>query len=223
MLSRCRIKVIARRLWCMNGCTKWFQPFYAHLRQRQRHNNNNNTLNCLFQVVSPINRWMGSWQTKEIAFFWPFPHPGPSSPPASPAPVNPQSRFSVAQLSQFGLQLGGPEPYRLPMLTRNCLLLFLWFLADEGSVSSSRSPSTQQSRSRTGRERPRSLLGPMRNGAAGFQRVKRGWVWNQFFVLEEYMGSDPQYVGKVRKSNNNKKKKTCFSCYLRHGVNGVKS
>lgn len=38
----------------------------------------------------------------------------------------------------------------------------------------------------------------MRNGAAGFQRVKRGWVWNQFFVLEEYMGSDPQYVGKVK-------------------------
>ncbi|XP_036939935.1 cadherin-12a [Acanthopagrus latus] len=29
------------------------------------------------------------------------------------------------------------------------------------------------------------------------QRVKRGWVWNQFFVLEEYMGSDPQYVGKL--------------------------
>uniref|UniRef100_A0A4W5PVK3 Cadherin domain-containing protein n=1 Tax=Hucho hucho TaxID=62062 RepID=A0A4W5PVK3_9TELE len=25
-------------------------------------------------------------------------------------------------------------------------------------------------------------------------RVKRGWVWNQFFVLEEYMGSDPQYL-----------------------------
>lgn len=37
----------------------------------------------------------------------------------------------------------------------------------------------------------------MRNGAAGYQRVKRGWVWNQFFVLEEYMGSDPQYVGKL--------------------------
>ncbi|KAL1783819.1 cadherin-12 isoform X1, partial [Sigmodon hispidus] len=30
-----------------------------------------------------------------------------------------------------------------------------------------------------------------------FQRVKRGWVWNQFFVLEEYMGSEPQYVGKL--------------------------
>lgn len=40
----------------------------------------------------------------------------------------------------------------------------------------------------------------MRNGANRFQRVKRGWVWNQFFVLEEYMGSDPQYVGKVKKA-----------------------
>ena len=33
---------------------------------------------------------------------------------------------------------------------------------------------------------------------SGLQRVKRGWVWNQFFVLEEYMGSEPQYIGKVR-------------------------
>uniref|UniRef100_A0A4W3JU38 Cadherin 7a n=1 Tax=Callorhinchus milii TaxID=7868 RepID=A0A4W3JU38_CALMI len=29
------------------------------------------------------------------------------------------------------------------------------------------------------------------------QRVKRGWVWNQFFVLEEYTGTDPLYVGKL--------------------------
>ncbi len=35
-------------------------------------------------------------------------------------------------------------------------------------------------------------------GRSKTQRIKRGWVWNQFFVLEEYMGSDPQYVGKVR-------------------------
>uniref|UniRef100_A0A665X2H8 Cadherin-12 n=1 Tax=Echeneis naucrates TaxID=173247 RepID=A0A665X2H8_ECHNA len=67
------------------------------------------------------------------------------------------------------------------MLTRNCLLLFLWIVVDAGSVSSLRP----------------SLVAPIRNGAAGFQRVKRGWVWNQFFVLEEYMGSDPQYVGKL--------------------------
>ena len=35
-------------------------------------------------------------------------------------------------------------------------------------------------------------------GAALLQRVKRGWVWNQFFVLEEYTGSEPLYIGKVR-------------------------
>lgn len=28
-------------------------------------------------------------------------------------------------------------------------------------------------------------------------RPKRGWIWNQFFVLEEHMGPEPQYVGKV--------------------------
>ncbi|KFO74303.1 Cadherin-22, partial [Cuculus canorus] len=27
-------------------------------------------------------------------------------------------------------------------------------------------------------------------------RVKRGWVWNQFFVVEEYTGTEPLYVGK---------------------------
>uniref|UniRef100_A0A3Q3IJY6 Cadherin domain-containing protein n=1 Tax=Monopterus albus TaxID=43700 RepID=A0A3Q3IJY6_MONAL len=34
-------------------------------------------------------------------------------------------------------------------------------------------------------------------GFIGMWRIKRGWVWNQFFVLEEYMGSEPQYVGKL--------------------------
>uniref|UniRef100_A0A673UBL1 Cadherin-20 n=1 Tax=Suricata suricatta TaxID=37032 RepID=A0A673UBL1_SURSU len=28
-------------------------------------------------------------------------------------------------------------------------------------------------------------------------RTKRSWVWNQFFVLEEYTGTDPLYVGKL--------------------------
>uniref|UniRef100_A0A8C7Y3W0 Cadherin 20 n=1 Tax=Oryzias sinensis TaxID=183150 RepID=A0A8C7Y3W0_9TELE len=34
-------------------------------------------------------------------------------------------------------------------------------------------------------------------GSALLQRVKRGWVWNQFFVLEEYTGLEPQYIGKL--------------------------
>ncbi|NXL84374.1 CADH9 protein, partial [Alectura lathami] len=28
-------------------------------------------------------------------------------------------------------------------------------------------------------------------------RTKRGWMWNQFFLLEEYTGPDTQYVGKL--------------------------
>lgn len=31
----------------------------------------------------------------------------------------------------------------------------------------------------------------------GNDRVKRGWVWNQFFVVEEYTGTEPLYVGKI--------------------------
>uniref|UniRef100_UPI0037E73B85 cadherin-18-like n=1 Tax=Semicossyphus pulcher TaxID=241346 RepID=UPI0037E73B85 len=34
-------------------------------------------------------------------------------------------------------------------------------------------------------------------------RPKRGWIWNQFFVLEEHIGPDPQYVGKLH-SNSDK-------------------
>lgn len=30
------------------------------------------------------------------------------------------------------------------------------------------------------------------------KRVRRGWMWNQFFLQEEYTGSDYQYIGKVR-------------------------
>lgn len=113
-------------------------------------------------------------------------------------PYTPSQIVSLWLSSRHWTLTWGPEPHRSPMLTRNCLLLFLWILVDEGSVSYLRPPLPPLGRSRTGREHTRSLVGPMRNGAAGFQRVKRGWVWNQFFVLEEYMGSDPQYVGKVK-------------------------
>lgn len=84
------------------------------------------------------------------------------------------------------------------MLARNCLLLFLWIVVDRGSVFSLRAPPAPLGRSRAARVHIRSSAGPARNGPSGFQRVKRGWVWNQFFVLEEYMGSEPQYVGKVK-------------------------
>uniref|UniRef100_A0A8C5I2S1 Cadherin-22 n=1 Tax=Gouania willdenowi TaxID=441366 RepID=A0A8C5I2S1_GOUWI len=34
-------------------------------------------------------------------------------------------------------------------------------------------------------------------GPSSIERVKRGWVWNQFFVVEEYTGTEPLYVGKI--------------------------
>lgn len=49
---------------------------------------------------------------------------------------------------------------------------------------------------------PHGLLGTIAKednagGSVPLQRVKRGWVWNQFFVLEEYTGLEPLYIGKV--------------------------
>lgn len=35
------------------------------------------------------------------------------------------------------------------------------------------------------------------NSRNELSRSKRSWMWNQFFLLEEYTGSDYQYVGKV--------------------------
>ncbi|CAB1326240.1 unnamed protein product [Coregonus sp. 'balchen'] len=40
-----------------------------------------------------------------------------------------------------------------------------------------------------------------RDGGKGgklLKRFKRGWMWNQFFLQEEYTGSDKQYIGKLQ-------------------------
>ncbi|XP_036940813.1 cadherin-7-like isoform X2 [Acanthopagrus latus] len=34
-------------------------------------------------------------------------------------------------------------------------------------------------------------------GIQSYQRSRRSWVWNQFFVLEEFQGDEPLYVGKL--------------------------
>ncbi|XP_061043656.1 cadherin-12 isoform X2 [Eubalaena glacialis] len=78
------------------------------------------------------------------------------------------------------------------MLTRNCLSLLLWVLFDGGLLTPLQ-PQPQQTLATEPRENVIHLPGRRSH----FQRVKRGWVWNQFFVLEEYMGSEPQYVGKL--------------------------
>ncbi|GAB1291092.1 Cadherin-12 [Apodemus speciosus] len=77
------------------------------------------------------------------------------------------------------------------MLTRNSLFLLLWILFDGGLLIPLQ-PQLQQTLTTEPKENVIHLSGRRSH----FQRVKRGWVWNQFFVLEEYMGSEPQYVGK---------------------------
>ena len=108
------------------------------------------------------------------------------------------------------------------MLTRDRLLLFLWFLLFRflrGSLCSPRPPPAPPQLlllSRPGRllshprgaptggagPQPPPAAGPRHAGSPGVQRVKRGWVWNQFFVLEEYMGMEPLYIGKVSRLPN---------------------
>ncbi|KAJ7407298.1 Cadherin-12 [Pitangus sulphuratus] len=78
------------------------------------------------------------------------------------------------------------------MLTRNCLSLLLWVLFDGGLLT----PLHPQPQEILEAE-PRENVVPLPGRRSSAQRVKRGWVWNQFFVLEEYMGSEPQYVGKL--------------------------
>ncbi|NWS66392.1 CADH9 protein, partial [Crotophaga sulcirostris] len=41
------------------------------------------------------------------------------------------------------------------------------------------------------------IMGLSDNGGKTLHRTKRGWMWNQFFLLEEYTGPDTQYVGKL--------------------------
>ncbi|XP_030068468.1 cadherin-12-like [Microcaecilia unicolor] len=78
------------------------------------------------------------------------------------------------------------------MRTRNCLSLLLWVLFDGGLLT----PLKSQQPPQISAERQRENVS-MPGRRLPTQRVKRGWVWNQFFVLEEYMGSEPQYVGKL--------------------------
>uniref|UniRef100_A0A8C5N2D8 Cadherin-12 n=1 Tax=Leptobrachium leishanense TaxID=445787 RepID=A0A8C5N2D8_9ANUR len=80
------------------------------------------------------------------------------------------------------------------MLTRNCLSLLLWFLFDGGLLTPLQSQQPPQTSASKQKE---NVIITMPGRRAAAQRVKRGWVWNQFFVLEEYMGTEPQYVGKL--------------------------
>ncbi|XP_067887283.1 cadherin-7-like isoform X3 [Heterodontus francisci] len=43
----------------------------------------------------------------------------------------------------------------------------------------------------------------LENQFPSHHRVKRKWVWNQFFVLEEHLGTEPLYIGKLHSDSDN--------------------
>uniref|UniRef100_A0A8C6IX46 Uncharacterized protein n=1 Tax=Melopsittacus undulatus TaxID=13146 RepID=A0A8C6IX46_MELUD len=55
-------------------------------------------------------------------------------------------------------------------------------------------PSQKRTNKHSGSER---LTGLPEDDGKTLHRTKRGWMWNQFFLLEEYTGPDTQYVGKL--------------------------
>lgn len=60
----------------------------------------------------------------------------------------------------------------------------------------SMTPITDQSKSiQTGGSA--AVVSSVGEGQRLLSRAKRGWVWNQMFVLEEFSGPDPILVGRV--------------------------
>uniref|UniRef100_A0A3Q3W8R2 Cadherin-10 n=1 Tax=Mola mola TaxID=94237 RepID=A0A3Q3W8R2_MOLML len=74
-----------------------------------------------------------------------------------------------------------------------CVLVVLWAMAPLGSPGSGLKALR---RTTGGRRGSTGLTGQDANGVP-LRRSKRGWMWNQFFLLEEYTGTDMQYVGKL--------------------------
>ncbi|KAG8133201.1 hypothetical protein E2320_011009, partial [Naja naja] len=99
--------------------------------------------------------------------------------------------FALAFGNRKNPKLSSEVEKPLPMLTRNCLSLLLWVLFNGGILMLLHSQPQRISKAES---RKNVVTNPERRIPT--LRVKRGWVWNQFFVLEEYMGSEPQYVGK---------------------------
>ncbi|XP_068604113.1 cadherin-6-like [Brachionichthys hirsutus] len=74
-----------------------------------------------------------------------------------------------------------------------CVLMALWAMAH---LSSPGYGLRALRRTTGGRRGSTGLTGQDANGVP-LRRSKRGWMWNQFFLLEEYTGTDMQYVGKL--------------------------
>lgn len=78
------------------------------------------------------------------------------------------------------------------------LSLYFWGLMDLVTTVLSGTPTS-----------PGRLEALLSDKPLSHSRTKRSWVWNQFFVLEEYTGTDPLYVGKVRIAKEKDKLSGC--------------
>uniref|UniRef100_A0A8C7ZE24 Cadherin 6 n=1 Tax=Oryzias sinensis TaxID=183150 RepID=A0A8C7ZE24_9TELE len=79
-----------------------------------------------------------------------------------------------------------------------CALMVLWAMAHLGSPADG---SRSLRRTTGGRKGSLGLTGHDANGVP-LRRSKRGWMWNQFFLMEEYTGTDMQYVGKLHSDSD---------------------
>nr|XP_028593755.1 cadherin-9-like isoform X2 [Podarcis muralis] len=77
------------------------------------------------------------------------------------------------------------------MRTSYCLSFLIWTCMIH-EVHTSPSPKRTNMYLQTER-----IMGLSKDHGKALHRSKRGWMWNQFFLLEEYTGPDTQYVGKL--------------------------
>ncbi|XP_058505341.1 cadherin-6-like isoform X1 [Solea solea] len=78
------------------------------------------------------------------------------------------------------------------------VLMMLWVMAH---LSSPALGLRAMKRTTGGHRGSGGLTGQDANGVP-LRRSKRGWMWNQFFMLEEYTGTDMQYVGKLHSDSD---------------------
>ncbi|KAM9775100.1 cadherin-6-like [Syngnathus typhle] len=79
------------------------------------------------------------------------------------------------------------------------ILITLWAAAQLGGVPAAGLRPAR--RTAAGHKMSAGLTGQDANGVP-LRRSKRGWMWNQFFLLEEYTGNDMQYVGKLHSDSD---------------------
>lgn len=141
---------------------------------------------------------IAAWDVKssEVSYFPPKPlkrphHPGDTISRILSGPWYPQE----------GCEQEGPEEVDSVGRMWEGLRLHVFFLCLGAALWSAAAAATYRGSGlrERGHRRHLSLHRHRERGKEGqvLHRSKRGWVWNQFFVIEEYTGPDPVLVGRV--------------------------